>query len=151
MVSLIRCLRPVGFVLAWAILLTACQSINKYDREAHQDAVILKIETLALMAKSGEPFAVHASEVEALNGKIDAAHEMARSTPNNDLVAREWAIMRDPDRDLYGGFVKRWQTSGKISPPFREEMVAQVSEGFDFIICLEAAKQSGERCATGGG
>ena len=146
-----RSFAGAGVLLAIAFVLAACQTmrIAPADPAALQAAAELKVETLALMAKAGEPFAQHRAEVEAVTGKMNTAYELAAATPNNELVTREWAVMRDPERDLYGGFVKRWETSGKIGRAFREEASAQVSEGFDYIICLEQAKRSGTECPAG--
>jgi hypothetical protein len=148
---IVRSIFPAGVMLVWAVLLSSCQTtrIADADPAALQAAAALKVETVALMAKAGEPFAQHRTEVEAVNARMATAYELAASTPNNELVAREWAVMRDPERDLYGGFVKRWQANGTIGRAFREEAAAQVAEGFDYIICLEQTKRSGAACATG--
>jgi len=146
-----RSFAGAGLLLAIAFVLAACQTmrIAPADPAALQAAAGLKVETLALMAKAGEPFAQHRAEVEAVTGKMNTAYELAAATPNNELVTREWAVMRDPERDLYGGFVKRWEISGKIGRAFREEASEQISEGFDYIICLEQAKRSGADCPAG--
>ena len=146
-----RSFASAGLWLAIAFVLAACQTmrIAPADPAALQAAAELKVETLALMAKAGEPFAQHRPEIEAVTGKMNTAYELAAATPNNELVTREWAVMRDPERDLYGGFVKRWEASGKIGRAFREEASVQVSEGFDYIICLEQAKRSGADCPAG--
>lgn len=150
----VRSFAALGFLLAWAVFLSSCQTggltVSAYDPAAHQNAIVLRNEAVALMAKAGEPFAQHKAEVELLNAKVEAAYQVAASTPRNELVAREWQVLKDPERDLYGGFIKRWQTSGALRTVFREEASAQVTEGFDLIICLEAAKKSGGQCATGG-
>jgi hypothetical protein len=149
---IMRSIFPAGLLLAWAILLPSCQSMRlaPADPAALQAAAALKVETLALMAKAGEAFSQHQAEVDAVSARMNTAYELAAATPSNDLVTREWAVMRDPERDLYGGFVKRWQANGKIGKAFREEASAQVSEGFDYIICLEQAKRSGADCPAGG-
>jgi hypothetical protein len=148
---IVRSIFPAAFMLAWAIWLSSCQTarIAEADPAALQAVAALKVETVALMAKAGEPFAQHQAEVDAVNARMSTAYELAASTPNNELVAREWVVMRDPERNLYGGFVKRWQANGAIGRAFREEASAQVAEGFDYIICLEQAKRSGAPCATG--
>jgi hypothetical protein len=148
---IVRSIVPAGLLLAWAILLSSCQTarIASPDPAALQEAAALKVETVALMAKAGEPFSQHQEAIDAINTRMTTAYELAASTPNNELVAREWAVMRDPERDLYGGFVRRWRTNGTVGRAFREEAAAQVAEGFDYIICLEQAKRSGAACATG--
>jgi len=149
----VRFFAPFAILLAAAIVLSACRTaatISDYSPEAHQKAAELKAETLALMTKSDEPYARHRAEAEALTTKISAAYEVAASTPRNELVTQQWAVMKDPERDLYGGYVKRWQASGRISAAFRDEMLPQVSQAFDYILCLEVAKKSGGQCVAGG-
>lgn len=147
---------PLSLLLACAVALSACQSgragkLGSYNPQAHQQAAELKVETVNLMAKSDEPYARHAAAVEALNTKIQTAYELAASTPDNELIVQQWAIMKDPERDLYGGFAKRWKASGRISDTFREEITVQVSQGYDYILCLEVAKRSPGKCTPGSG
>ena len=150
---IVRSLAAFGFLLAWAVILSSCQTplaVSAYDPAAHQNAIALKMEAVALMATAGEQFAQHKDAVDALNVKIEAAYQVAAATPRNELVAREWQVLKDPERDLYGGFIKRWQASGTLRTAFREAASEQVAEAFDLIICLEAAKKSGGQCAAGG-
>jgi hypothetical protein len=46
--------------------------------------------------------------------------------------------MRDPDRNLLGGFLKRWKDKGTLSGVFVTEAKKNVSLGFDQIIGLES-------------
>ncbi|ESR26543.1 hypothetical protein [Lutibaculum baratangense] len=130
-------------------LLSACASLAPdYSLEAYRNATTLKAESLALIAKAHEPYASHAREVEELSTRIDAAYEFSAGLPRNALSARQWAIMRSPDRNLYGGFVARWREQGRVGAFFRDEARSQIAEGFDYIICLEANKQKATACAV---
>lgn len=141
-----------GIVLLWAVALAACAPlIAEYSLEAYRNATTLKAETVALIDKSTEPYSRHAEAAEALSVRIAAAHEFAAGLPANQISARQWALMRDPDRALFGGFVRFWRSSGTVSPAFRDEYRGQISEAFDYIICLEANKQSRARCPAPAG
>jgi hypothetical protein len=143
----VRVLAPSGLLLAMAVFLAACGPlIANYSLEAYKNATTLKAETLALVRKSAEPFSSHREEVEALSTRIDAAYEFSAGTPNNQISAAQWSIMRDPDRNMFGGFVEFWRAHGSVSPAFRDEYLGQIAAGFDYIICLEANKERHRPC-----
>jgi hypothetical protein len=145
----LRSFSHAGLCLVFALLLSACQAlIADYSVEAYKNATSLKAETLAMIDKSGEPYSRHRNEVEALTVKIDAAYEFAAGMPNNALAAQQWAIVRDPNRDLYGGYVRDWRTDGPVNETFRAEKKMQIGRAFDYIICLEANKQRASRCGV---
>jgi hypothetical protein len=140
-----------GYLLAVflvASLLAACSSIpiGEYSLEAYKNATTLKAETLALVAKSGQPYSRLADDVDVVSVRIDAAYEFAAGLPDNQLSAEQWRLMRDPEGHLYGGFVVLWRNRGTLSPAFRDELRAVIGDAFDEIICLEANKQSQTRC-----
>jgi len=137
-----------ALVVMAALPMGACSSlpIADYSLEAYKNATSLKAETAALVAKSSQPYARHAEEVDALNVKIDAAYEFAAGIPSNQLSAEQWRLLRDPDGNLYGGFVVFWRARGSVSGAFRDEFAIQIDEAFDEIICLEANKQALVRC-----
>lgn len=142
--------RNAYFVVALVVasLLAACSSIpiGEYSLEAYKNATTLKAETLALVAKSGQPYSRFADDVDVLSVRIDAAYEFAAGLPNNQLSEEQWRLMRDPEGHLYGGFVVFWRNRGTLSPAFREEFGAIIADAFDEIICLEANKQSRTSC-----
>lgn len=130
-------------------LLQGCGSlIAGYSLEAYKNATTLKAETAALIDKSGESYSLHKEEVEALNTKINAAYEFAAGIPHNEITAAQWQIVRDPNRDLYGGYIRDWKRAGTVSPAFREAKKIQIGRAFDFIICLEANKQAAQQCSA---
>ncbi len=137
-------------VVALSIWLSACMSVpvGQYSLDAYRNATSLKAETLDLLGKSGEPFSQHKAEVEALNVKIDAAYEFSAGLPNNKLSAQQWAILRDPQGGLYGGYIRTWEAQRTVSAFFRQRATAQVGAAFDEIICLEANKQTPTKCGA---
>lgn len=141
----------LAIALVAAVSLAACSSlpIGEYSLQAYTNATTLKAETLALVARADEPYSSHVAQVDALNVRIDAAYEFAAGIPNNQLSAEQWRIMRDPNRNLYGGLVRMWRENGRLSSFFLAEAKAQIAEGFDYIICLEANKQAASACRSG--
>lgn len=127
--------------------LAACDPlISPYSAEAYGNATSLKARSLALMAKSGDAFAVHQDEVEVLLVDVDAAYEFAQGYPRNQLSAEQWAILRDPGGDLLGGFFRQWARDGTVDAFFRDEKRIQVAKAFDEIICLEVNKAGRTEC-----
>ncbi len=130
-----------------AVVAVACAPlIAGYSLEAYRYATTLKAETLALMAESVEPFQQHADEVRDLRTRLLAAQEFAAGMPMNQLSARQWRIMNDPDGGLAGEYWVVWEQQGTISAAARGVQIQQVSAGFDDIICLEANKEKNTQC-----
>lgn len=135
---------PAALAVIW---LTGCaHQIAEYSLEAYKNATSLKAETGALIDKSGEPYARHVEDVDELTVKINSAYEFSAGTPRNAISAAQWNILRDPDGNLYGGFVSTWKDEGTTSAAYRKAKKRQVNRAFDYIICLEANKQTFKPC-----
>jgi hypothetical protein len=144
---LVHTLALFGVVVAAAFALSACRTAKKdetfnFDQAAHQRAVELKSKAVAAMANSGEAYSRHRADVEALNAEMEKAYELSAAGPDNATVAAEWAAMKDPGRDLYGGFASRWRASGTVDQAARDAAMNRVTGRFDYILCLEAAKRT---------
>ena len=111
-------------------LLSACQTIAPFRETAYRMATSLKVESLNLMSRAAEPYAAHAPEVAVLKLELDKAYEYARGRPNNAESIGQWEILLDPNRHLLGGFLRRWQAEGQLSPHFVEEARGEVAKGF---------------------
>ena len=141
-------------LLAPMAVLPACAPVSApFNPAVQSNTASLKTDTLALLDRAGDRYARHAAEVDALTARIDAAAAVAASTPQNTLAARQWDVLRDPDRALWGGTIKLWQAQDTLGLSFREEKKIQVRRAFDFILCLEANKQQAQSCGDlqGGG
>ena len=140
----------IAFVLALlspVLALPACAPISPpFNPAVQSNTAILKTDVLALLDRAGDRYAGHAAEVDALTARIDAAASVAASTPQNNLAARQWAVLRDPNRALYGGTIKLWQAQDTLGLAFREEKKIQIRRAFDYILCLEANKQQAQSC-----
>lgn len=120
--------------------LSGCAAISFFSPVAYEQATSLKVESLALMDRAVEPFDRHRSEAEALMIKVEKAYEYAKGRPGNEISTRQWRLLKDPDRNLLGGFMKRWEERSTLSGPFIEEAKGIVSDAFDTIIGLESGK-----------
>ena len=141
-------------LLAPLAALPACAPVSPpFNPAVQSNTASLKTDTLALLDKAGDFYAGHAAEVDALTARIDAAAAVASSTPQNTLAARQWDVLRDPNRALYGGTIKLWQAQNTLGLAFREEKKIQIGRAFDYILCLEVNKQRAQSCGDvqGGG
>lgn len=134
-----RCAAPIALIVLLAVVGCA-PTIAPFSARAYEQAVALKVEALALMTAATEPFEAHRDEVEALRLEVDKAYEFARGRPDNELSARQWAILRSPDRNLLGGFLARWEAASTLSPVFVAEAQGLVADAFDTVIGLESGK-----------
>lgn len=117
-----------------------CSTISTYDQTAYLQAVNTKVDALALMAKAVEPYTNHRNEVAEFLIELDKAYEYERGRPLNAYTIRQWDILRDPNLDLLGGFLKEWKEDGKLLPVYVERKKAQIGTAFDQIIQLESGK-----------
>jgi len=98
------------------------------------------VDTLALMSKATGSYDEHEKEVEALVRQLDKAFEYDRGRQLNKITSAQWNILRDPNRDLVGGFLKMWKAKGTLSATFIAEKKKQIGDAFDQIIQLESEK-----------
>ncbi len=128
------CLLLATMILGWAPL------IAPFNETAYEQAVSLKVESLALMDKATHSFANHQTEVEGLIVNLNKAYEFAKGRPRNEISTRMWEILKDSDRHLLGRFLERWRKEGTLSKGYVEEKKLQVADAFDKIIGLESGK-----------
>jgi hypothetical protein len=128
-------------VLVLAATLGGCMgTIAHYNPIAYQNATSLKVECLAVIAKASEPYDGHKAEAEQVQANLDKAYEFAKGLPKNQVVTKQWEIIRDPKQQSAGGVLAMWKETGKVSPDFAKEAGAKVAQQFDQLIVLEGAK-----------
>lgn len=127
---------PIPLLLA----LFACSYISPYSHFAYQQATSLKVEALALMDQATDLYENYETEIKELKSKIEKAYEYDKGRPKNEISTRQWEILKDPNRNLLGGFIKRWENEKKLSPFFIKEAKGLVSDAFDTISGLESGK-----------
>jgi hypothetical protein len=128
-------------VICLVFILTACASITPFSQRAYEQAVSLKVESLALMDKATAPYNQHQQQADTLKLNLEKAFEYAKGLPKNEETTRQWLIIKDPGRNLLGGFLKRWEEKSTLSRAFIEESKKLIADGFDAIIELESGKR----------
>jgi hypothetical protein len=143
-----------GFLLPAALsatfLTSACVPTSgpRYSFEAVALTQSLKAESQSVLGRSDEPFADHAEAANLVLTKATAAGAAAESVPGNDPIAEQWDLLTDPEGNLLGGAIARWEDRGTLSRSFRDEASRQVGKAFDLILCTEESKRTPDACAA---
>ena len=133
---------PRNVIAAFAcLLLAACSLIAPFDQVSYEHATSTKVDTLALMDKATGSYDEHQKEIEALVIELNKAYEYDRGRSLNKFTVAQWDLLRDPNGDLVGGFLKMWKTKGSLLPGVVREKKIQIGKAFDKIIALESGKQ----------
>jgi hypothetical protein len=117
-----------------------CSTIAPYDQAAYEHATNAKVEALIVMGKATDSYASHKAEIERLQVTLDKAYEYDRNRPLNSITVTMWEKLRDPDRDLLGGFLREWREDGPLLPKYVQNKQEQIGEAFDTISQLESGK-----------
>ena len=123
------------------VFLAGCALIAHYDQVAYEHATSAKVDTLVLMDKAAGSYDDHQKEIEALVTELNKAYEYDRGRSLNKITIAQWDVLRDPNRNLVGGFLKMWKAKGSLSATFIAEKKLQIGDAFDQIIALESGKQ----------
>ena len=132
--------RVLWVVLGLGAASACAPRLAPFSELAYEQAIGLKVDAVALMSRAHEPFARHREAVAALTLRLDKAYEFAHGRPRNEISAQQWEILRDPERNLLGGFLRRWESASTLSPVFIEEARRLIADAFDTIIGLESGK-----------
>jgi hypothetical protein len=138
-----RYLRSSAVTLLVGVTLAAwcgCSTISVFDQYAYTQTTSIKVDALALMDKAVGDVSAQGEAIDQLLLKVDKAYEYEKGRPKNEISARMWEVLKNPDRNLLGGFVKRWRQQGALSQAFIEESKGLVAEAFDLISGLESQK-----------
>lgn len=136
---------------ALLMLLAGCSAlIGPHSPTAYENATSLKAEVLVTLGKANTPYSDNETEIEKIKLKAEKAYEYVKGVPTNQLSAKQWEILKDPNGDLLGKFFKRWEERSSLSDILIEEYKKLASDAFDEIICLEANKKKATECIAEG-
>ena len=127
-------------LLSAMLFLSACKTISGYDQYAYAQGTALKVDALNLMDKATENFTSQQAGIDDINTRIEKAYEYEKHRPKNAITVKMWELLKNPDRNLFGGFLKRWKEKTTLSAAFINEAKVQVAEAFDMIVELESQK-----------
>ena len=122
------------------IFLLACDTMSHFDAFSYKETISAKVETLDMMGNAVEDYSNHKEGIHQIQKDLQKIYEYEKNRPRNVETTKMWEILLDPDKNLYGGFLKRWQNDTILNKFFIEEAKIQVAEAFDMIIDLENGK-----------
>lgn len=126
--------------LSAILILGGCKTISGYDQYAYAQGTALKVDALNLMDKATANFASQQAGIDDITTRIEKAYEYEKHRPKNVITVKMWELLKDPDRNLFGGFLKRWKEKDTLPTTFINEARIQVGEAFDMIVELESQK-----------
>ena len=133
--------RPIIGAMFLFLIITSCAPpVSQYSDSAYRQAVELKVVSLDLIEHATQPFGAYDDEVRALRLELEKAYEFSKGRPDNEFSTQQWAIMIDPERNMLGGFLRRWEERGSMPEVFVNEARQNIADGFDTIIDLESGK-----------
>ena len=139
------------YALFMLLALAGCNAlIGPHSPTAYENATSLKAEVLLALGKANTPYSDNETEINEIKLKAEQAYEYVKGVPNNQLSAKQWEILKNPNGNLLGKFFKRWEERSTLSEPLIEEYKKLASDAFDQIICLEANKKETTECITNG-
>lgn len=131
----------------FAIILIAtatlsCESTRTavFDQYSYQRTTELKVETSKLMDKATSPYSKNIAEIDALLLNIEKLAEYEKNKPDNEITFAMWNVLSDQEKNLLGGFFKRWKEKETLSPTFVTESKKQVLDAIDLLIQYEIKK-----------
>lgn len=132
----------IALMLLLAFATISCESTRTavFDQYSYQRTTELKVETSKLMDKATTPYSKNLAEVEALFLNIEKLAEYEKNKPDNQITFAMWKILTDQEKNLLGGFFKRWKEKETLTPVFLEESKKQVLEALDLLIQYEIKK-----------
>ena len=122
------------------LLLTACSTISKFDQYAYTQSTSLKVDALSTLRHATESYPLHQQEVMKVKTSLDKMFEYEKNRPKNTVTVKMWSVLIDSTGNLYGGFIKRWQTEGTLDTAFIRISGDVISQSFDQISQLESGK-----------
>ena len=131
------------FILLGVICVVGCATVAVKDPISLQNAIELKVESLAFLDNAIDPPRAHITEILELRLKLLKALEYEKTRGElNSISIQQWEILIDPKGHLLGGFLQKWE-SGSVgrSPAFINGVKNTVAQAFDHIIKLESHKQ----------
>jgi hypothetical protein len=134
--------RPLHISLLFTVLLWlgSCKTISVFDQYAYAQATALKVDAMNLMDKATTTYTSQQAEVDAVLTRLEKAYEYELHRPKNVITVKMWELLKNPERNLFGGFVKRWKDQSQLSATFIGEAKIQVAQAFDMIVELESEK-----------
>lgn len=112
------------------------------DMETLTGLETLKLDAVSIMKKGAKSFSSMAPQINEFKAKMtdQIDYEKAKGDKNLKTV-QMLEILNNPEGNLLGGFLSRWENEGKLQAPFIKEIAGVVTKNFDKVINLEKKKK----------
>ena len=138
--------KGMALLLLPIVFLASCALMTGYDPISYKTATDLKAESLLLMDKATQaPDPALLAKIDDMRVKLSQAYEYEKGKKGpNKITVEQWKLLNDPDGNLLGGFLKRWEgkqgTGNGLNPDFVTQAKELVKDAFNEIIKLEGEK-----------
>lgn len=127
-------------ILLLVFLFSSCNTALYFDQYAYKEGISIKVEALELMDKATEEYDLYKEEIQKVRLAMLKIYEYEKYRPNNEESTKMWALMLNPEKNLFQGFLKRWKEKSTMSKIFIKESKFQIEEAFDLMIGFEKKK-----------
>ncbi len=136
-------------VFALIAALAGCgQLIAGYSLQAYQNTTTAKADVASLVDQStAAAYADRKSQIDMVTLKLNEAAEFSRGEGSNQITTAQWDLVLQPNGNLYYAFLHAWQRHGTLNATEAGTWKTLLDRAFDYMICLEANKQSSSPCA----
>lgn len=117
-----------------------CVTSAPYDQYVYKESTSLKVDALKLMDKAEKPYPEQENDINSFTDQLDKLYEYELHRKKNNLRMQMWDLLRNPDKNLLGGFLSRWKKDSTLSPAFITEAKLVVGRAFDQLAELESGK-----------
>ena len=133
--------RVTAILLPLLFLLNSCGTMTaSFDQYAYAQTTAAKVEAMDLISHATQNVSGFTTQIRDVDLKLKKIYEYEKNRPKNDISVKMWQLLLDPEKRLYGGFIKRWQTDSTLSKAFVEEASMLIGSGFDKVAELESKK-----------
>ncbi|UOB17088.1 hypothetical protein [Abyssalbus ytuae] len=124
------------------LVLFSCEALKTapYDQYSYQKSIDIKIDSSRLMDEATTSYSSHSEEIDKLLIDMEKMVEYEKNKPNNEITYAMWKLISDENKNLLGGFFKRWEEKETLSQAFVIEAKSQVMEAMDMLIQYEGKK-----------
>jgi hypothetical protein len=131
-----RCLLLLPFLLAQL----SCAIVAPYDQYVYAQTTGIKVDALKLMDRADKTYSSQSEAINKFTDQLDKLYEYELHRKNNSIRITMWQLLRNPDKNLLGGFMQKWKKENSLSGVFIGEAKIQVGKAFDQLSELESGK-----------
>jgi hypothetical protein len=132
-----------GSYSVFLLMLFLCGCTAKapfFSIQAYDQAVSLKVESLALLDLATNPYSENIEKINDLLLKTRKAYEYAKGRPNNEISVKMWDIILDTNGGSLYSVLSLWKEKRQLGETFITQKKEQIANHFDKIISFESDK-----------